>query len=125
MGIKKAVKQAYKIISYFTMKPFEKELFSIIQTIDETKIFPVEKTVTRQIERDTYHFLLVRGLIEKKPFKEKDESISYEIHVTPQGYSYFLEKKYRRRTYIVNTILSIIISALSGIAGSAIFARIG
>ena len=102
------------------MKQFEKDLKIIIDEIDNSKSYPHEKDIKEKISRDSYNYLLVRELIECRHFLDKPEA-PCEIRVTQYGYSYFLNRKYIRQTYRNNLIISIIISALSGIASSALF----
>ena len=97
------------------MKAFEKELKKIINEIDKQKIYPVEKTIANRTTSDVYHLLLVRGLIEKRPFMENPDRNTFEIHVTPKGYAYFLEKRYLCQSLIINIVISVISGALSGI----------
>ena len=101
------------------MKQFEKDLKKLIEDIDKLKVNPLEKSVIKTTERDDYNLLLNRGLIELRPFQESEDVFS--IHVTPKGYSYFLEKRYLRQGFVVQTVISAIFGAVFGFAASALF----
>jgi hypothetical protein len=106
------------------MKPFEKELQKIIDETEQKRFHPAKHTVENRTTSDVYHYLLIRNLIEEKPFLGNDKKQNQdlkEIHVTSEGYAYFLKKKYERISFWIHIAISFVVSAISGIAASAIF----
>lgn len=107
------------------MKQYEKDLKQIISSIDETPhthaIYPFKKDVLAVIGKDSYHLLLVRGYIEECKFDDIETAKTMVVRVTPRGYAYFMEKQCFYQDFWRNTIISIVVSALSGIVTSLIF----
>jgi len=106
------------------MKQFEKDLKKIIDSIDQSGYpFAIELLDQYSISRESYSFLINRGLIERIP---SDTHSNYtNIRITTKGYAYFMEKSYARRSFWTNILISVFVGGTSGFITSIILSFLG